>query len=168
MHKQQNRSQQLIYKLGLMSWYYRSVTLMIHAAAVLTLYGVYSLIEDYSKQPSLETFVLILLTLLLFVLWGVTVCNAWTDSLSRAVRIAVLADQEKVAVRTLSFITRHILVKDFKKFEYQNTQFSSRSGRYYAPRLIVYIKGDFPIEIDLLGCIPDKQAFNSIFQTKLK
>lgn len=70
-------------------------------------------------------------------------------------------DGEFLSVVTLLFRRRrvavsHVAVPHFRK------HYEDESGTLYTPRLWIPVRGQWPVYVDLLGDIPDKQLFGHV------
>lgn len=74
-------------------------------------------------------------------------------------------DEEFISVVTLLFRHRRIAISQLAVPRYREN-YEDESGTLHAPRLWVSVRGQWPVYIDLLGDIPDKQLFGTAFGLK--
>ena len=134
----------VLYRYGFMAWFWRLLILLGVGGGGLALwFGL------RAGHIALIAMGLVLLTPSLF--FGLVV----------AVRID-LPVPDTVRVVTLLFWRRH-LVRDSLHAPRVREWYHAEYGRMYAPRVWVRVPNSLPVYIDLLGSIPDRRTFLSIF-----
>ena len=124
--------------------------------------------------------------MLAFVLLAVLCLYAWSESLAVWVLIAALAllaptaffgsvvvvtadrlDDGDLDVRTLLFLRRRVRTSDLGAPRVR-VRYHSLPYRLYAPRVWLPVKGGLPLYFDLLGRMPDRQAFLSAIRLRAR
>lgn len=164
---EQSQRDQTIYRWGAWAWYYRSLALMVYGTGIFVIGGGYFVARDVAQRPAWDTILIATLWLLLIAMYALWVLVTWLNGQRRVVSITYSADEARLRVRTLNFGWRRVPMSAitsvaYEQWEQHVNQFSQMQN-YYLPKVVIQVRDEQPLFIDMSARIFDAEAFKTLF-----